>query len=387
MNLAFPKPFLFGFAVFSLGAVCTLPVAFYPLESAGAFARFTFTTVVWFGLGAVVLRSRRHVEIAIGAWIVSVAVSGLGAIAQVALGPNVFAFFTTVSKVAGAGQNVSFVGREIGLSGHPNDLGGAAAVAVPPAILFAMEGARTSVKRFAFIGLLCLVFACIILSGSVTAFAAGVVGAVTYLVISRISTRQLVGVIIMTLLAGASLVLINQSGSSSVATPLDRVAQTLGPTNAPDATAFARLNLDAIAWDQIVRSPIYGVGLDGASNAEALGGMQVHNMFLFAWVGAGIFGFLGLLTMVVSLLASNLSAYRRSVSRQEGLLVLALGISFMSFVIVTLAQPVLFIRYGWVHSALFLPVRALQRARDQGIRPEVALNQGILAHRHSKSLS
>ena len=110
-------------------------------------------------------------------------------------------------------------------------------------------------------------------------------------------------------------------------------------------------------------------------------------MFLFAWVGAGIFGFLGLLTMVVSLLASYVSAYRRSVSREEELLVLALGISFMSFVIVTLAQPVLFIRYGWVPAALLLPVRALQRARDQVIRREVALDHGILLQRHSKSPS
>src|SRR5207237_7505246 len=87
-DLAFPKLFLFGFSLFCLGAVSSLPVALYPLDSAGALARFTFTTVAWFALGTVVLRSRRHVEIAIGAWILSVATSGLAAVAQVLLGPN-----------------------------------------------------------------------------------------------------------------------------------------------------------------------------------------------------------------------------------------------------------------------------------------------------------
>jgi len=182
---------------------------------------------------------------------------------------------------------------------------------------------------------------------------------VSSLATGRISTRQLIVVATIVVLAGTSLVIINQAGSSSVASPLDRIAQTLGPTTASDATGLARLNLDALAWEQVTRSPLYGVGLDGASNAQALGGVPVHNMFLFAWVGAGIFGFIGLLIMVMSLAASYLAAYRRSAGRNERTLVLALGTSFMSFLVVTLAQPVLFIRYGWVPAAIRLPVRAL----------------------------
>ncbi|PYQ65146.1 MAG: hypothetical protein DMF54_11945 [Acidobacteria bacterium] len=137
----------------------------------------------------------------------------------------------------------------------------------------------------------------------------------------------------------------------------------------------------------MVGSPLYGVGLDGPSNAQALGGIGVHNMFLFTWVGAGVFGFLGLLIMVMSTGTSYIAAYRRSVRHEERTVILALATSFISFLVVALAQPVLFIRYGWVPAALLLPVRALQRARDQVIRREVALDHGILLQRHSKSPS
>jgi hypothetical protein len=98
-------------------------------------------------------------------------------------------------------------------------------------------------------------------------------------------------------------------------------------------------------------------------------------MFLFAWVGAGVFGFLGLLIMVVSLASSYVAAYRRSGSREEANLVLVLGTSFVSFLTVTLAQPVLFIRYGWVPAALFVALRTIQRRPEQATRTELAANQ------------
>src|SRR5207302_1066378 len=105
-------------------------------------------------------RTRRHVEIAVVAWILSVAISGLVAIAQVKWGPAVLASFTTTPADAAAG----FPGRQIGLSGHPNDLGAAAAIAIAPALLFATS--RTLGRRltFLFVILASLVVSCIALS-------------------------------------------------------------------------------------------------------------------------------------------------------------------------------------------------------------------------------
>jgi O-antigen ligase len=364
LDFSLPGLFLFGFAVFSIGAVFSLPVALHPVDSAGAFARFTFTVFVWFALGSIVLRDRRHVEIAIGAWILSVGISGLAAVAQVKWGSLLFASFTTVPLDIGGG----YVGRQIGLSGHPNDLGGAAAIVVAPAILFATTRVWARAQLYVFVGLLCLVLTCIALSGSVTAFGAGAAGAGIWLVSGRVPAKRLVVLAGVLALASVALVAINQQGASSVLSPLDRVSLTLGLVSTPLATGLYRLDLDAIAWNEIVHNPLYGVGLDGNSVAQAMGGFGVHNMFLFVWVGAGVFGFLGLVMMIVSLASSYVAEYRRISAPTEQTLVLALGTSFASFLIVVSAQPIVFTRYAWVPAALLLALRAGRLRREKVAR-------------------
>lgn len=361
---ALPGLFVFGFMVFSLGALFSLPGALHPSDAAGAFARFTYTMGVWFALGTIVLRTRRHVEVAIVAWIISLAISGLAAIAQVRLGQEVFASFTTIQVDPITGFTGPYAGRQMGLSEHPNALGGAAAVALAPAMLFAASRIWTEAKRYVSIGLLGLVLACIALSGSVTAFGAGIASVAIWLASGRVAIRQLLVVTATLALATSALIVINQQGASSVLSPIDRVSLTLGLTTTPLATGLDRLTLDAIAWNEIVRNPLLGVGLDGGSIAQVMGGVGVHNMFLLVWVGAGVFGALGLLLMVMSLGSTYLLEFRRSSDPIERTLVLALATSFVSFLIVALAQPDLYIRWGWVPAALLLSLRA-KRLRDE----------------------
>jgi O-antigen ligase len=360
-----PGLFVFGFLVFSLGAVFSLPVALHPVDSAAALARFIFTVLLWFALGAIVLRNRRHVEIAIAAWILSNAISGLAAIVQVKWGALVFASFTTVPLDP---LGVGYAGREIGLSGHPNDLGGAAAIVVAPAILFAARSIWTRAQPYAFMGLLGLVLACIVLSGSVTAFGAALAGAAICLATGRVAPKRLIAIAAVLALTSLALLVVNQQGASSVLSPVDRVSSTLGLETTTLATGLERLNLDAIAWNLIVHSPLYGVGLDGNSVAQAMGGVEVHNMFLFVWVGAGVFAFLGLVLMVISLASNYVAEYRASNAAAEQTLVLALGTSFVSFLIVVLAQPIVFVRYAWVPAALLLPLRAARLRADNATR-------------------
>ena len=365
IEFALPNLFVFGFAVFSLGAVFSLPVALFPVDSLAAIARFTFTVLVWFALSAIVLRGRRHVEIAIAAWILSIGISGLAAIAQVKWGPLVLGSITVVPQFA---TGVGFVGRQVGLSVHPNDLGGAAAIGAAPAILFATIRVWPRVPRAVFVGLLCLVLACIVLSGSVTAFAAGFVGAAVWSISGRVTATRLLMLAGMLSLTSVALAAINQQGASSVLSPIDRVSTTLGLVTTPLATGVQRLDLDTIAWNEIVRNPLYGVGLDGNSVAQAMGGIGVHNMFLFVWVGAGVFGFLGVVTMVVSLARSYIAEYRRTSEPVNRTLVMALGTSFASFLVVTLAQPIVFVRYAWVPAALLLALRAGRMRREAAAR-------------------
>jgi O-antigen ligase len=364
VKLPLPGLFVFGFLVFCVGAMFSLPVALHPGDAAGALVRFAYTTIVWFALGAIVLRSRRQIEVAIAAWIVSVGVSGLAAIVQVLWGAAVFTSITTIPTSAASGLPVAFSGRQIGLSLHPNDLGGAAAIVMAPAILFATSRIWTNGKTLVFTGLLFLVVACVALSGSVTAFGAAGAGTAIWVASSRVGVRRLIAIVAVLVLAGLSLTVINEAGSSSVVAPLDRISQTIGLTTATAATGLQRIDLDAVAWEEVLRNPLYGVGIDSVSGAEALGGIQVHNMFLLAWVGGGIFGILGLLIMIASLGASYLSLYSQTTQLEERPLVLSLAISFVSFLIVTLAQPVLFIRYGWVPAALVMPLIALRQRRD-----------------------
>jgi len=378
---AMPGLLILGCVVLCIGAAISLPASFYTLDAFGAAAKFVYTTVVWFSLGAIILRTRRHIEIAIAMWILSIAISGLAAIAQVLFGQGIFASFTT-----NEGPTLSiFLGRQIGFSLHPNDLGGSAAIVVAPAILFAASRIWSVRMRYVFGGLLCLVLACIALSGSVDAFVASVVSVLILSISRHVSFRQLVVVAVILAAGSISLVAINQQGASSVLSPADRVAQTLGLADPSLATGLSRLNLDAVAWDEIVRNPLSGVGLDPGSNAAGLQGVAVHNMFLLVWVGAGIFGFVGLLMMVVSLASTFAAEYKRSAARLERTLVLALGTSFLSFVVFGLAAPVLIIRYGWVPAALMLPLHA-QRLRAERTARLVQLkgaNHGLGSSDHN----
>jgi O-antigen ligase len=352
--------FIFGFAVFCLGAVLSLPTSSHAADAAGALARFAYTTIVWFGLGAIVLRNRRHVEIAVAAWILAVAMSGLAAIAQVLFGQGVLAPLTIPVP--------TFFSRQVGLSQHPNDLGGASAIVVASAILFAASTIWTGARRYVFTGLLGLVVAGIALSGSVTAFGAAAVSATIWLVSGRVAVKRWIVVGGALALMSVALVLINQLGASSVLSPIDRVSLSLGLTTTPLATGLDRLNLDAIAWNLVVRNPLVGVGLDLVSIADVMGGVDVHNMFLFTWLGAGFFGFLGLVLMVVALGGSYVGQYRHSVSSAERSLIVSLGTSFLAFLIVASSEPVLFIRFGWVPAALLLPLRASRLRRERAAR-------------------
>lgn len=361
LDPSLPRVFVFGFALFAVGALFTIPVALHPADSAGVLARFAYTVTIWFALGTIVLRTRKHIEIAIGAWIASIALSGLAAIIQVKWGAEVFAAFTTVPQFS---LGYGFPGRQIGLSQHPNDLGAAAAIAAAPAILFATTRVTTETYRYLSVALLCLVLAGIVLSASVTAFGVGIAATVIWAAVGRTALKRFVAVLAITALASFALVAINQAGSSSVVSPTDRVAQTLGLVTTPLATGLDRLNLDLIAWDVILTSPLLGHGLDDGSVADAMGSAYVHNMFLFVWIGAGIFGFIGLLTMVASLLGCFVTEWRRATAPASRSTVLALGISFASFVMVTLASPIVFTRNAWIPAVLLLPLRAI-RMRSQ----------------------
>jgi O-antigen ligase len=166
---------------------------------------------------------------------------------------------------------------------------------------------------------------------------------------------------ILVALSGISVILVavNQSGISPVTPPLERVAQALGFAGGQYATGPDRLELDAVSWEHIVRSPIYGVGLDVESNASTFGGVGVHNMFLFVWVGAGVLGFIGLMMMTASIGASYVIAYLGSRTSRDRLLIFALGTAYLAFLLYSLSAPILFIRYGWVPVALLVPLRAV----------------------------
>ena len=361
---AIPRLFALGLVILGAGVAVSLPTTYYASDSIGALARFSYTTIIWFSLGAVVLRTQTHVETAIRLWILSVAVSGLAAVAQVILGQGVFTAFTSNEGP----EFTVFIGRQIGFALHPDDLGGCAAIAVAPALVYASSSVWGARARFSSIVMLSLVMACIALSVSITGSFVALL-ALTMLTISgHLKLRQVAGLSVALALASLSLVAINQLGLSSVVTPLDRVIQAVGLADPRQATGLSRLSLVAAAWDQIIRSPITGVGLDLASNTAALGSTAVHSMFLLVWLGAGALGFVGLMMMLVSILNTFIVVYRRASEAAGRTLVMGLGIGFFSFLLYAAVNPVLFPRFGWLPAAFLLALNALglRRERNHG---------------------
>ncbi|MCA1703865.1 MAG: O-antigen ligase family protein [Actinobacteria bacterium] len=344
-----------GVFLFSIGGLVSSLGAANSLSSLAILIRFIYITVVWFVLGVIVLVRREHVHRAVWLWVISIAVTGLGAIAQ-------FFFGDVIPSTA------THFGRMTGFTQHVNDLGGATSIALAPAVAFAVD--RSTAVRVRIAGALCsaLIGAGLILSGSVGGMLAAAVAILVLLTSGRSAGRLL-------FLAGAMglllILILGPASGKAALSPVSRFAEATGGAGAEKDSLRLRLEDYRVAWERIQDRPLIGVGL-GPDNGAISGPLQVHNMILGPWYEAGALAAAGMVVILFALARMARRGVQFATNANEWRLVVALSAALVALLSFGLGAPVLIQRYGWIAAALLLAVRA-----QQDIRPPLKARRPV----------
>jgi O-antigen/teichoic acid export membrane protein/O-antigen ligase len=349
--VAIPPVVIYGFLVFSVGAVASTFLSQYPLESLAIVLRLAFLTLVWFWLGTVVLGRLDHVIVAIVLWVLSAALDGAGALAQLIIDPYV---------IPGGFANW---GRMTGFTENSNDLGGVTTVALVPALMLAMRPAANRYQGLLGYLPLLLIGAGLVLSGSVGGFVAAFVA--LFLWFSALPRIPIRTVVIFAVAAIGAAVLFSTQSSRDSPSPLERVDRVTGSSGDDQyATLWIRVEGYRLAGERIGENPLLGVGLDPESST--IGTSEVHNIVIGLWFKAGILGLAGMAIMVGALFRLGWRSVVGAESTDEQMVALALVCALAGFAVFAMSQPVFFTRYGWVAAGLLLALRGVQIRAARG---------------------
>lgn len=336
-----PRTITIGVAIFAIGGLLSSFGAVDASQSVAIVLRLLYLTLVWFWLGTIVLETRRHVEIAITAWVASAAVSSSGAIVQYFYGDVI------------PGGDVAW-GRMTGFTPHTNNLAGLAATAFVPALMIAVDSSTRTRKVVGTLAV-ALITAGILLSGSVGALLTAGASMVFWLALRGLSQRLVVS---LGAVVAAAFILMSSSGTTLSPAPIERFERvTSSDPSEAEGSVFTRVEGYGNAWERIRENPLTGVGLDEASNERLLEGHFVHNIIINPWFSAGILGVIGVALIIVGGFATARWILLRS-PWDDRRLVSGVLASFVAFVIFAMGEPILFVRYGWFSVAILVAIRA-----------------------------
>lgn len=359
-----PSGLVLGTCLFAIGGYISSLDSLHALGSLAMLIRFLYLTTIWFGLGTIVLTKAEHVRLALGAWVISGALTGGAAITQLFLG-NVIPG-TTIST-----------GRMTGFAQHVNDLGGTASLAFV-ASLFFFSGQGNRLAGWSAVVLAALSGLGLLLSGSLSGLLAAGIGWLIWGILGN--WRRLFALSLVFCLVGfIAFAALQQESSSGVYSPADRISVATNNTVVQNCSICARTATYGEAWDEITNHPWIGAGLDPISS-KTPSGFQVHNVFLAPWFEAGILGFVGMIMVISSGLATMVVGMRRATTRLEWEIFRTLLAVFGAFITFGMGQAILFQRYGWVFFALALALRS-QQLRSSSIRDRFS---GMSQQNHSR---
>ena len=331
-----------GVVIFALGGFLSSTQALYPYASAFIVVRMLYLTLVWFWLGSILLETRKHVQTAVLLWVCSAALSSAGAVAQYLYGDVV------------PGGTIAW-GRMTGFTEHFNVLGGLASTAFVPALMLAVDGWRPRVRLIGTVGT-ALIAAGLLLSGSVGGLLAASVGMLVWLALRGVSVRLVIGAAVI---VACGLGLMSASGSTDAPSPIERIERASSSERAAEGTGgtiFTRIEGFSLAWDRIAEQPFVGVGLDPETSAEELDGHSVHNLVLGPWFTAGILGLIGIVTLVCGAVVTAFRVLLTSPPPDRAFDA-ALAAALVAFIQHGMGEPILFVRYGWLPTALLVALR------------------------------
>ena len=338
-----PQGITVGVAILALGGLLSSFGSDDGSQSVAILLRLLYLTLVWFWLGTIVLENRRHVENAVLCWVSSAALSSAGAVGQYFYGDVI------------PGGEVAW-GRMSGFTPHTNNLAGLAATAFVPALMVAVDSSSRT-RKLVGVAAVASISAGMLLSGSVGGFLSASVATLVWLALRGVSQRL---VISLAAIVAAVFLLMSASGSTLAPAPIERFQQVTsqsGVDSQAQGSIFTRIEGYREAWSRIRENPVIGVGLDEESNSRILEGHFVHNIVVNPWFSAGIFGVVGIITIIVGGFTTAFFVVRRSSSRAVELGTAMLA-AYVAFVVFAMGEPILFVRYGWFPVAMLIALRA-----------------------------
>lgn len=336
LETRFPPYMILGLFLFTIGGIVSSCFAKLPLMSVLALLKYLYLIVVWFWLGTVLLEKPEHVYTAILFWTSSAALSGFGALMQIFWG----------DIIPGTSPSHS---RMTGLTEHVNDLGGLTSIALIPAIMMLTHFQKT-IWRFIY-SWICVIMIAIglVLSVSMSGVTALLVSLIVWLSVNKITFRNI------TILSSSSVLFIAaislQSRSKGVSI-LSRLYDIFN-NGFSLLTLQTRVDTYSAAWEAICKNPLLGVGL-GPNVGLTKTGDVVHNIFLANWFESGLFGFLGILLILGAIGLKAYNGIRSPNRRPDKILGVALFSSYIAFLVLGLAQPIYYKRFGWISAALLM---------------------------------
>ena len=342
-----PNGLVLGVTIFALGGAISSIAAESTASSVSQTLQGVYVMLLWVWTGATVLRTRPQIVVALGCWTFSSALNGFAALLQV----------MDVSWLGGTLEG----SRATGLTDHPNDLGAACAIALVPALMLATTRLPGRSRRPGPVRWCLLAFTAIgvILSASVGAMLAGLIAILIWLLAPAVRAPGRVAVVAALAVSLAGLTL----AGGAVTSPTKRVEEvTTNGVSTNSGSGAIRLKIVQRAWPRIESNPIVGKGLDSSGlsvNVISHGTVvpyQIHGGPISIWYQAGIFGLLGVVVVVWTLLRG---AWRTLIAGDQTDLLIGLSIlaAFLAFLIIAMTTPFVFQQYGWFTGVMLVAWR------------------------------
>ena len=350
---------IIGIFLFTIGGIVSSGFAKMPLMSVIALIKYLYLIVVWFWLGAILLQKPEQIQTSIVLWTSSAALSGLCAIMQIIWGDS----------IPGASFSWS---RMTGLTEHVNDLGGLTSVALIPAIMMLTRFPK-SIWRLVQSWITAILTAVgLLLSVSMSGVSALLVSVVVWLVLSRLTLKSIVILSISAVLFFTVISIQSRYRGVSIISRLYDISDD----GFSSETLQTRVDTYISAWKVISDNPLLGVGL-GPDVGLTQTGHAVHNIFLLNWFQSGLFGLLGILMILSAIALEAYNGMRDPKRKDERILGIALFSSFIAFLVLGIAQPIYYNRFGWISAALLLALYSNHNRSDHRQRLIVASHKLI----------
>jgi O-antigen ligase len=345
-----PQGLIIGVAIFALGGAISSIGSEFPRSSVSQTLQGIYVMLLWAWTGATVLRTRQQVVVALGCWTFSSALNGFAALLQV----------MDVSWLGGALQG----SRATGLTDHPNDLGAACAIALVPALMLATtrlpgrgwRGGMMTPVGWCLLGLTAIG---VILSASVGAMFAALIAILVWLLAPAVRAPGRLAVVAALAVSIAGLTL----AGGAVTSPVKRFEDvTRNGVSAESGSGTTRLKIVRRAWPRIESNPIVGKGLDPSGSSVnvishgSIVSYQVHGGPIAVWYQAGIFGLVGIVIVVWTLLQG---AWRTLGAGDQTDVLVGLSIiaAFIAFLVNAMTTPFVLQQYGWFTAVMLLAWR------------------------------